>query len=240
MTEKLNGRFFKSQNKKHKEIIFFVHFFEGSPAALRKQIQLVNQLGYDAYGFQLPTMQEALSAPFTSDLSFGVKHIYTEEIEKNLNSIQDEKIIFSFSNPCASSIEAIVRRNCYDIKALICDSGPSFRMVKSGENLLHWNKKHSWLMTKLLNPFFSFFWSPLHHHDTPKHLAALPRNFPVLTLLCENDILIPPQDTILGFENQKHLNWQSVTFTKTGHLLAIRNHPDQYRSVVENFLNNLK
>lgn len=233
-------RLFKSSNKRFKEIIFFVHFFEGSPGALRKQIQLVNQLGFDAYAFQLSAWSKLYTKPFTSELGFGLKHIYTEEIEAHLNSLPGTKIIFSFSNPSASAIEAIARRHASDVRALICDSGPSFQMRQSGENLLRWNKNYPWLIAKILNPAFSFLWSPFFHKDTLKHLSLLPAGFPVMTLLSEDDLLIPPDDTRSGFQKQKHLNWTSVLLPKAGHLLGIKNNPDLYKSSVQEFLENLK
>lgn len=230
------GRRFQSKNKKYVETVFFVHFYEGNVAAIRKHIGMVNDLGFDAFAFQLAEDKLGHSIPINSKKQFGLKHLYADQIEKLLNQIPGNKIVFSFSNPSAAAIEAIAARNATDIKALICDSGPSFQFIKSGENLLRWNKHYPVLLSQIAAPFFSFFWSPKMHQDCIEQLNQLPHGFPVMTLLAQNDLLIPPADTMLGFEKAKNLNWKNKIFSNTGHLQGLKTDPEGYRKEVQDFL----
>ena len=43
-----DGELFKAQQRKSDILIFFVHFFQGHKKALKRHIELVNELGFDA------------------------------------------------------------------------------------------------------------------------------------------------------------------------------------------------
>ncbi|MEN0057698.1 MAG: hypothetical protein AAGB31_02595, partial [Bdellovibrio sp.] len=125
-----DGELFFAKNKRYEELVFFVPFYEGTKRQLLRHIKLVNDLGFDAFAFQLKgTHRDLLSLrpPLSSRGGFGAKHIYADQIEALLNMLPGKKIIFSFSNPTAAAMEAMARRRCSDTVALICDSGPSAR-----------------------------------------------------------------------------------------------------------------
>ena len=48
-----DGELFKSAQKKSETLIFFAHHFQGHKKALRRHIEFVNELGFDAYVFNL-------------------------------------------------------------------------------------------------------------------------------------------------------------------------------------------
>ena len=153
-----DGEFYLTRKKKFKELIFFVHFYEGSKRQLLRHIKMVNDFGFDAFAFHLKGDHKEIlkHLPISSRGKFGVKHIYADQIEKLLNEIPGQKIIFSFSNPTAAAIEAMARRHCSDITALICDSGPTARFIPSAYNLFsHDYNVKSTLLKVALTPLLS-------------------------------------------------------------------------------------
>ena len=133
------GEFFPSEHRKYQEVIFFVHFYSGNKKNLRRHVEYVNGLGFDAFAFNLSggTLNKKdlfkLKIPLsiTARGKFGTKHMYAEQIEQMMNEMDRPKIVYAFSNPSASAMEAMARRKCFDIKAMICDSGPSGQFIFS-------------------------------------------------------------------------------------------------------------
>ena len=110
------GELFKAPTKRSQRLVFFVHFFEGNKKLLSKHILLVNQLGFDTYAFNMDDkFKSLLHPPLASNGKFGMKHVLAEQIETHLNLFPQKKLVFAFSNPSASAIEAIAHRNCSDI-----------------------------------------------------------------------------------------------------------------------------
>ena len=54
----------------------------------------------------------------------GLRHIWTQELHDVLDSIEGDKVIFSFSLPSSAALKAIGQRRAKDITAWICDGGP--------------------------------------------------------------------------------------------------------------------
>ncbi|MCB0368686.1 MAG: hypothetical protein KDD45_04370, partial [Bdellovibrionales bacterium] len=96
-----------SKHKTFSEIIVFVHFYEGSAALIKRHVQLVNSMGFDAVAFDLLPSSSILRNPLSKRKYLGIKHIWADQIESILNAIPEKKILFSFSNPSASAIEAL-------------------------------------------------------------------------------------------------------------------------------------
>lgn len=233
-----NGEFFFSKNKKYQELIFFVHFYDGSKRNLLRHIRLVNELGFDAFAFNLEgTHKDLLSFKLaTADIKIGMKHIYASQIEKLLNLISGTKIVFSFSNPSASAIEVLARRHCSDIKALICDSGPSDEFIYSAYHLFEHQYHKGFLARALLTPLMGVFWSRHLHRDTHEQLKTLPTNFPVLSIAGGKDLLIPPPHLEAIFKPHMQLKWTSVTLPEAGHLNGLRDFRAPYVEALKPFL----
>lgn len=231
------GTLYRSPNKKYKELVFFVHFYDGSQRLLKRHIELVLELGYDAFGFELERDFSLAHPPITSDLRFGYKAVYASQIERLLNDLPGDKIIFSFSNPTGATLEAMARRNCSDVKALICDSGPSGKFVRSVYNLYAKEKVIKFLPLRLLAvPLLSFGWSPAFHSDLHKHLATFPRGFPILSIRGWKDPLISPDQIDVVFEPHTQLNWRKLNLPEAEHLNGLRDFHDEYVPVVADFL----
>lgn len=221
------------------EIIFFVHFFDGHKKALTRHIQMVNKLGFDAFAFQLDKPGENTFIPMTSDGKFGWKHVYAEQIEKLLNLLPGKKIVFAFSNPGASAIEAIYQRNATDITALICDSGPSGKLGLSGLKLSYKYFQKRKYTRAFLTGSLLWNWSLFFHKDTLEQLSHFPKNFPVLSIRGWKDDLIAPSEIDLLFEPQTHLKWIKLSLPEAGHLDGLKKCPSEYQDGFLNFVHQL-
>lgn len=234
------GEFFLSRNKKFDELIFFVHFYEGSPKQLLRHIKLVNSLGFDAFAFQLTGNAKnliSLHPPISTRGEFGIKHVYADQIETLLNMIPGKKIIFSFSNPCGSAIEAMARRQLSDTVALVCDSGPSGKFIPSAYNLYtHEYKINPMPLRLALAPVLSFGWSLHLHKDIHTDLKKFPQGFKILSIRGWKDLLIPPDHIDAIFNPHTHLDWMKLSLPEAGHLTGLRDFKSEYAPALEKFL----
>lgn len=237
------GEFFLARNKKFEELIFFVHFYEGSKKQLLRHIRLVNSWGFDAFAFQLSgTLQDLkeLNFPISAKGKFGTKHIYADQIEHLLNLIPGQKIMFTFSNPSASAIEAMARRGCSDTVAMVCDSGPTARFLPSAQKLFthNYNVK-PWALTWALAPFLSVGWSPFFHRDLVPDLNTFPEGFKILSIRGWKDELIPPNHIDEVFEPHTQLHWSKLSIPDAYHLKGLRDFKSEYAPGLERFLNSV-
>lgn len=238
------GEFFKASEKRSETLIFFVHFFGGHKKALRRHIEFVNSLGYDAYAFNLrDELNEHYYVPY-SEVSekFGLKHAMADQIEEHLDLITGYKsvVMFAFSNMAGCAIEAMARRDMSSIKALICDSGPGAGFVQASYRFLREQFHVKFVPLRLLaTPLFILSWSKDGHKDIPEDLQKFPNGFPVLSIRGWKDILIKTADIDKIFEPCKNINWTKLSLPEAQHLTGLRDYPNEYRSGVENFLNSL-
>ncbi|MFZ3230957.1 MAG: hypothetical protein WA160_12185 [Pseudobdellovibrio sp.] len=235
------GELFKASHKKHEALIFFVHFYRGHKKALLRHIRFVNQLGYDAYAFNIKDqLKDHYALPYSHvSKKFGLKHAIADQIEEHLNLLPEykHKVAFAFSNVSACCIEAMARRTETDVVALICDSGPSLNFMNSAYNLFKYSIPIKFLPLRLAAaPLLAYGWSPDLHKDIPGDLMKLTENFPVLSIRGWKDPLIKPADIDLVFESCKNLSWQKLSLPEAGHLTGLRDFPHEYKPVVEEFL----
>lgn len=231
-----DGTFYYAKNKKFSETIFFVHFYEGSKLLLKRHIELVNELGFDAFAFNLLNNKEYFKNPISRRKEIGIKHVYSDQIEFLLNAIAGKKIIFAFSNPSASAIEAMYLRHCSDTTALICDSGPSGKFVKSFFNLFRNYKENNLIQTLAKSVFVPIFWSRHLHKDVSQQLASFPKGFPILSIRGWKDDLIPPDHIDSLFEGHPNLSWRKLSLPQAGHLNGLKDFRENYTNGVRNFL----
>ncbi len=233
----LDGEYAKAKNKKYQEIIFFVHFYDGNRRALRRHRDLCLGLGFDCFSFTFNTPKSFLQLKFSSSGHFGLKHDYADQIEKMMNEVPGQKIVYAFSNPCASAMEAMARRNFGDIKAMICDSGPSGIFLQSTVNILRERKTmpRDW-MNLISSPFWGFLWSPKFHSDLHDHLNEFPDGFPLLSIRGWKDELISAEQIDRAFEPHKQLAWRKLSLPQAKHLKGLKDFPDDYIPPVQSFL----
>lgn len=233
-----SGELKLAKQRKSDYLVFFVHFFEGNKRAISRHVQLVNELGFDAFVFNLNDEIKSLKdIPISPTGQFGLKHVLADQIETLMNLLPQKKIVFSFSNPSASAIEAIRRRNCSDVVGMICDSGPSAAFAKSAYNLFVKEKQdHNWLIRMALLPLKTLSWSPKLHKDIHADLDSFPEGFPILSIRGWKDALIAPEDIDQVFQPHHNLDWQKLSLPDAEHLTGLRDFEDLYKPAVERFL----
>jgi predicted alpha/beta hydrolase len=235
-----SGEYFAAPERKFQEIIFVVPFYQAKKTQLKRHIDFVNSIGFDAFIFELEGDHKDLlkgKLPLTSDLKFGAKHRYSEQIEVLLNMLPGEKIVYAFSNPCASAFEAMARRKCSDVTAMVCDSGPTAKFIPSAWALYTHEFKIKFIPLKiLLTPILSLGWSPLLHKDIQNDLNQFPKDFPLLSIRGWKDKLIPPAHIDEVFEPHSQLQWQKLSLPEAGHLNGLKDFRAEYEPGVSAFL----
>jgi len=230
------GELFPSPNKKYQELVFFVLFYNGTKKKLNKHIELVNDLGFDAFIFQIHNPTSLFDLPVTANLSFGLQHRIAEQIENLLNLLPQQKIIYAFSGPSHSAIEAIARRQASDVKALVCDSGPTNEFLKSMYNLLEHEYQFSLPRRLIQWPLISMMWNPTLQTTLHEDLKKFPKNFKVLSIRGWKDKLVSASDIDAAFEPHSQLDWQKLSLPQASHVQGLKTSPNEYRHGVEKFL----
>lgn len=230
-----------SDNKKFKETVVIVPFFSAKKGQLSRHIEFLNELGYDVVTFNLKnSIKDTKGTLFSSNLGLGFKHIWADQIEAILNSIAGTKIVFAFSNPSASAIEAIVRRHATDVRGLICDSGPSGDILNS---LVNYYEREQPLK------FFAFrwaaalattiAWSPEYNRAIHKDIEALPTSFKILSIRGWKDPIISAQNIDKVFDPHQNVDWQRLSLPQAAHLNGLRDFYDEYAEPVAEFLKSI-
>jgi hypothetical protein len=101
---------FPSPQRTFAPIILFVPFFGGTSTQLKRHIQFVNELGFDAASveLQIPNLKYP-RPPVSRDGLLGLKHLWADRIEEAISKVRSPMILYSFSSPSASCFEAIAR-----------------------------------------------------------------------------------------------------------------------------------
>lgn len=242
------GELFLAPNKKSERLIFFVHFFQGHKKALKRHVELVNELGFDAYVFNLQdSPKDHYFVPYSHiSKKFGMKHALADQIENhfNLHTNYKEKIIFAFSNVTACCFEFMARHfqsGARDICAMICDSGPGEKFIYSSYKLIeHQLKIQSLPLRVLTTPVVALGWSPSLHKDIESDLNQFPDQFPILSIRGWRDPMISPKHIDRIFEKHIQLAWQKLSLPEAAHLNGLRDFPSEYIPGVSDFLNAYK
>lgn len=234
------GRFYPSAQKRYQEIVLLVPFYLGTKRHLLRHVRFLNELGFDAFSFELAFDHNDFlkgKLPIAKNNRIGAKHIYADQIEYFLNQLPGQKIIFAFSNPSASAIEAIAGRNATDVRALIADSGPTNQFMRGSYQLFKHELKVPFFPLRLgLTPLLSYGWSPHLHQDVHEHLKTFPQNFPILSIRGWKDKLIKPQYIDEIFEPHQNIDWQKLSLPECDHLKGLKQFPADYKPAVERFL----
>lgn len=237
------GELYKASNKKSEALVFFVHFFKGHKKALRRHVKFINELGFDAYAFNLKdSVKEHYMLPYSHiSKKFGLKHAIADQIEEHLDLLKDydQKIMFAFSNVSACAIEVMARRPDMHFTGMICDSGPTLSFVDSAYKLYTYAQPMKFPLRFMATPLLSYGWSPHLHKDIHSDLKKLPQGFPVLSIRGWKDKLITPKGIDDVFEPCTNLNWQKLSLPEAEHLTGLRDFPNDYKPAVEEFLKKL-
>ena len=243
------GELFKSKTKSSSGLVFFIHFFGGNKKILKRHVELITELGFDAYIFNIKdSIKDYSYFPFSAkSKKFGLKHVIADQIEMHLNLFPEfkNKIVFSFSNISACAIEAISRRikieNKNDVKAMLCDSGPGMDVITSSFNLMKYQFKVNSIFARTATAaIFSMGWSYQLNKDLHTDLENFPNNFPLLSIRGWRDQLISHQSIDAVFQPHTNLKWKKLNLPEAGHVNGLRDFPNEYKPAVENFLSTVK
>lgn len=228
----------KAKQKKFQETIVMVPFFGAQRKNLHRHIEFLNELGYDCIACDLKDRWTDVATNFiSSEARFGLKHVWADQIEAALNSVPGNKIVFSFSNPSASAIEAIARRHAADIKGLICDGGPSAQLWHSMVNFFtHETPLPFYPLKAAAAAATSFLWHPKFLQTIHDDLKIFPKDFRILSIRGWKDPLITPKMIDMVFEPHKQLDWQKLSLPEGQHLNGIKDFPNEYKPPVTQFL----
>lgn len=235
------GEYISAKNKKYREVVLLVPFFGARKPQMKRHVEFVNELGFDCVIYNLKKRPNSIGESYFSSQSlFGMKHIWADQIEKLLNEISGNKIVFAFSNPSASAIEAISRRNATDIKGLICDSGPSGELWKSILNYFTHEKPIHFLPLRLAATTYSTLtWNLQFLTAVSQDLEKIPSHFRILSIRGWKDKLISPNQIDKIFEPHPHLDWQKLGLPQAGHLNGLRDFRADYEPAVRQFLDSI-
>ena len=244
MTFPDDGELFLAPQRKSETLIFFAHHFQGHKKSLRRHIEFVNELGFDAYAFNLnDSPKNHYYLPYSHiSKKFGMKHALADQIEQHFNLLSDykTKVIFAFSNVTGCCIEFMARHftsGHTDIKALICDSGPGGKFIYSAFQLLEYQMGIKSLPLKILGtPFVALGWAPSLHKDIRSDLEKFPMHFPLLSIRGWKDPMISPKHIDEIFEAATKLKWQKCGLPQAAHLNGLRDFPSEYKPAVITFL----
>jgi hypothetical protein len=229
----------KAPHKKFEETIVFVPFFFGKKEHMKRHSDFVNELGYDAAVFTLSVNKKFIlkRIPYDHELGWGLKHVWTREISEVLDKIPGNKILFTFSNPTSSALEAARIRGHKDIKALICDGGPFYDLLKCNWNYFTYEYPIKSFPKKLIaNIIARGIWTHQHEAEIYRDLSALPPKFPVLSIRGWKDPLVPPSAIEKAFRAHHHLDLDVLNLPEGRHLDGLKNYTDIYRPKVLEFL----
>lgn len=233
-----NGEWIQSSNKKYEETVLLVPFFGADKKNLQRHTEFLNEIGFDCVIFDLQDSWTDVATQFVSSRSvFGLKHVWADQVEGLLNEIPGKKIVFSFSNPSASAMEALARRRCQDISGLICDCGPSGQL---------WHSMMSFFTNEAPVPTYplkaalaattAVLWHPRFLEAVHQDLNQFPENFRVLSIRGWKDQLITPKMIDMAFEPHKQLDWQKLSLPEGEHLNGLKDFPHEYKPPVTQFL----
>ncbi len=230
--------FAKAAHKKFQETVVLVPFFGAQKKNLQRHLDFLNELGFDCAYCQLSDQWNQMFSGFVSSQGeFGLKHVWADQVESALNEIPGPKIIYAFSNPSASAIEAVARRQAVDIKGMICDGGPSGQLWNSMVNYFTFESPIPFLPLKAAAALgTSLLWHPKFLEVIHEDLKKFPKDFRILSIRGWKDPLINPKMIDMVFEPHNQLDWQKLSLPEGTHLDGLKDHPDEYKPAVIQFL----
>lgn len=235
-----DGDYYRSPKRKFQETIVLVPFYGGRKNSMIRYVEFLTESGFDCVTFSLRKEQRKVDLKesyYSPNSGFGMKHLWADQVEKILNELPGPKILFGFSNPSASAIEAAARRGCSDISAIVCDSGPSGSLFQS---MLQYFKQEEPIRFLPLRAAaagaITLLWSTQFWKTFDEDLRRIPPRVPILSIRGWRDQLITPQQIDRVFEKHPHLDWQKLALPKASHLNGLKDFPDEYCRPVLQFL----
>ena len=228
------------RNKAH---IVFIHPLGGVPEQLKHHIQFLKEAGFAVSAgsyFLSGAMKWKTFLKLTKNLKTSVLEIWLKELENHLNTLTaGPKVLFGFSLPSAVAFMAVSQRT--DIKAIICDGGPFFQILRVSWNYLAYYQKISNFFLKIylagkMGQAFGVF---SLKKKLKKAFLKLPPDFPVLSFQGLKDQQVPPAFIAKTLEQAPRIRVNTCRLETADHLEGFKKQKDFYSRQVLNFLNQL-
>jgi pimeloyl-ACP methyl ester carboxylesterase len=234
-----DAEFVPSTKRRFHETIVFVHNFGGGKKSVARHLRFVNDLGFDAVRFDLVFNGFKFHGlPINKKREFGVRHLWSEEIEAVLNAIPGRKIVYSFSMPSLGSLQAIGWRDAKGVSAWVCDGGPFLEIVRCSWNLF----AHEYgFKNKAALAFLSVFalaWFGFRgtRRDLAQAFNKIPAGFPVLSIRGGKDPLVRESAIDEVFSYGRDLGLHKLVLPEGGHIDGLKKFPKEYIEEVSAFL----
>ena len=238
-----DAAFDRAANRRFRETAVFVHHFGGDRRSTLRHARALNEIGFDCVRFTLPQSREAGAALARSPLAAawegrgGLRHAWTERTRRILDAVPGPKIVYSFSMPSASALQAVAERDARDVSAMICDGGPFLRLATCVSNLLEFecgvrSRFKLYLFTAASFPM----WGVGYRRDMGASAARLPAKFPILSIRGGSDPLVPAGaiDDVWALPTRAQIERFAIADGR--HLDGLRRFPDSYVARVRKFL----
>ena len=233
------GEIFYPSQKKFEETIVFFHHYGGHKKQLKRHIQFVNQLGFQAFAFHL------FPQPFQGTFSLLTKpSLYCSTLNSRwkkqmleiLSLLPEKKILFSFSFSCNVIAQILPRMS--NIQAVVFDGGPFAQAFQNGWRYLSYQEVvHNPLLRGFIlipwNVFCGFFFlkRKINHAFT-----KWPLQFPVLSFQAVQDKLVPPDYINNILKKHSHLDLTICPIDHVQHLQGMKLQAELYKDTLRKFL----
>ncbi|PIT99338.1 MAG: hypothetical protein COT74_10055 [Bdellovibrionales bacterium CG10_big_fil_rev_8_21_14_0_10_45_34] len=226
-----------ASEKKFDESVLIVPFFGAELSQLRRHIQFLNELGFDVYAIQFSEPRPRHWFTWNGGFKLGLKHRWAREISLALNRLPGKKIIYGFSNPASSAIEAVSIRRARDVVGAVCDSGPFMSLWKCNWRYL----TESYGVTSPTAKFplavaTLFLWGADHETSLSKDFEKLPGGFPILSIRGWRDKIVPVSAIEEAFNHAPQVDLTILSLPDADHLDGLKKFPELYESKVAEFM----
>lgn len=232
------GRLHIPEKLLYEPVIVLVPFYRAKSSQMQRHVQFLLDEGFRVAQFDLSYLEDWKPPKIVSShIVFGQKGVWSDQVEAVLNSIPGPKIVYAFSNPSASAIEAIARRHATDVLGLICDSGPSGMILNSIAKMLKQENRGGWLPVRWLNALaLSIGWSPKFRTAISADLEKIPEGFPILSIRGWKDKIISPYEIDKVFDPHPQIRWKKLSLPMADHLNGLKDFAEEYKPAVLEFL----
>jgi len=232
-----SGEIFFAPKRQYDTAIILVHNYGTSKKTFKYHIPFFHQLGFDTIVFNLDTPADRRRIFFpVCKTGWGLRSIYTQRITDILRMVNRPKIIMSLSMPASCALSAAVTCGFSGIRAMVCECGPSAQLFSCASLLLrHYFNIRRAVIRIPFAALLQIFWHPFHNVLTRKDTAAIPENFPVLSVRSGLDKIIPEKFIAELFQNTK-AKVTVLRLPSSGHLDGFHFASELYRPVLTEFL----
>ena len=246
------GEYLCSPSKKHSDIVVFIHHFGGNKKSTRRHQKILLEAGYDCVTFNLYYHSFDADSQFSHRLMKLIRHVvtghknfietWTDQLNSVLDHLPGEKILFSLSSPSTSAVGVLGGKQRKDVKAWICDSGP---FLDAWECFWNYNA----VLARISNPLllaainttsFIIFGGLGYERRLRRWISETPKDFPVLSLRCEKDQLVPLRAIEKFFALPHSFRLSTHLFNGAEHLGGIKTHFSDYRQILIEFLQDFR